>query len=70
MPPVIIITVFIHQVRQQLVDGGPCLLVLGLRHGQQAIFNVVGEGCSGCDGLLLGFGEVLDDGAGLTNSLL
>ena len=61
----VIITVLIHQVRQQ-----PVLLVLGLGHGQQAVFNVVGKGCSGCDGLLLGFGEVLEDGAGLSNSLM
>ena len=50
----VIITFLIHQVRQQPADGGPSLLVLDLGHGQQAVFNVVGKGCSGCDGLLLG----------------
>ena len=63
----VIITFLIHQVRQQPADGGPSLLVLDLGHGQQAVFNVVGKGCSGCDGLLLGFGDVLEDGAGLSN---
>lgn len=65
-----IITVVIHQVTQQPVDGGPCLLILGLGHGHQAVSDVVGKGCSGCDGLLLGFGEVLEDCAGLINSIL
>ena len=45
-------------------------LVLGLEHGQQAVFNIVGKGSSGCDGLLLGFGEVLEDSAKLSKSLL
>lgn len=67
---VAIITVLIHHVRQQPVDVGFCLLELVLGHGHQAVSDIVGKGCSSCDGLLLGIGEVLEDGARLNNSIL